>query len=173
MLFRSTLYIEGERVFLIFSHSFEDVKKGDMCIAELSSDLLNIKSEITTLFSAEEALWAKPIPFAKVEFGMEGDVYFTDGPSVYKKKNGQLVILWSSWGENGYTVGQTVSESGNIQGPWTHVDKPVFERDGGHGMFFETIEGERQYTLHYPNRKGEEHPVFMKIEESEKGIVII
>ena len=102
-----------------------------------------------------------------------GDVYFTDGPSVYKKKNGQLVILWSSWGENGYTVGQTVSESGNIQGPWTHVDKPVFERDGGHGMFFETIEGERQYTLHYPNRKGEEHPVFMKIEESEKGIVII
>ncbi len=59
---------------------------------------MNIKSEITTLFSAEEALWAKPIPFAKVEFGMEGDVYFTDGPSVYKKKNGQLVILWSSWG---------------------------------------------------------------------------
>ena len=25
-----TLYIEGERVFLILSHSFEDVKKGDM-----------------------------------------------------------------------------------------------------------------------------------------------
>ena len=87
---------------------------------------------------------------------MEGDVYFTDGPSVYKKKNGQLVILWSSWGENGYTVGQTVSESGNIQGPWTHVDKPVFERDWQvDGMIFETIEGEREIyvTLSKPKRR--------------------
>ena len=90
-----------------------------------------------------------------------------------RRKTDSLSYYGPVGGENGYTVGQTVSESGNIQGPWTHVDKPVFERDGGHGMFFETIEGERQYTLHYPNRKGEEHPVFMKIEESEKGIVII
>ena len=67
---------------------------------------------------------------------MEGDVYFTDGPSVYKKKNGQLVILWSSWGENGYTVGQTVSESGNIQGPWTHVDKPGFLYQIGSNYYY-------------------------------------
>ena len=32
------------------------------------------------LFSAAEAPWARPIPFAKAEFDMGGDVYFTDGP---------------------------------------------------------------------------------------------
>ena len=43
---------------------------------------------------------------------MDGDVYFTDGPAVYRQQNGKLLILWSSWGEKGYTVGQAVSDSG-------------------------------------------------------------
>ena len=43
--------------------------------------------EPVTLFSAAEAKWAKPVPFAKAEFGMDGDVYFTDGPCVVKMES--------------------------------------------------------------------------------------
>ena len=115
------LYQEKEKIYLIFSHSFEDVPAGDMCMVELENDFSSTKGEIFTLFSAKDAGWAVPIPFAKAEFGMDGDVYFTDGPAVYRQQNGKLLILWSSWGEKGYTVGQAVSDSGKIEGPWRRL----------------------------------------------------
>ena len=34
----------------------------------------------------------------KAEFGMDGDVYFTDGPAVYRQQNGKLLILWYQLG---------------------------------------------------------------------------
>ena len=61
---------------LIFSHSFEDVPAGDMCMVELENDFSSTKGEIFTLFSAKDAGWAVPIPFAKAEFGMDGDDIF-------------------------------------------------------------------------------------------------
>ena len=109
-------------------------------------------------------------PFAKAEFGMDGDVYFTDGPAVYRQQNGKLLILWSSWGEKGYTVGQAVSDSGKIEGPWRHLEQIVFGPDGGHGMFFHTKEGALKYLLHYPNQPGDEHPLLLELAETELGL---
>lgn len=164
------LYQEKEKIYLIFSHSFEDVSAGDMCMVELENDFSSTKGEIFTLFSAKDAGWAVPIPFAKAEFGMDGDVYFTDGPAVYRQQNGKLLILWSSWGEKGYTVGQAVSDSGKIEGPWRHLEQIVFGPDGGHGMFFSTKEGTLKYLLHYPNKPGDEHPLLLDLVESGQGL---
>ena len=164
------LYQEKEKIYLIFSHSFEDVPAGDMCMVELEENLSCIKGKIITLFSAKDADWAVPIPFAKAEFGMDGDVYFTDGPAVYRQQNGKLLILWSSWGEKGYTVGQAVSDSGKIEGPWRHLEQIVFGSDGGHGMFFHTKEGALKYLLHYPNQPGDEHPLLLELAETELGL---
>lgn len=82
-----TVYIEQGVPYLIFSHSFEDMPDGDMCLLKMSSDLKQAEGEPVTLFSAAEAVWAKPVPFAKAEFGMDGDVYFTDGPCVMKMED--------------------------------------------------------------------------------------
>lgn len=164
------IYQEHDKIYLIFSHSFEDVPDGDMCLVELTENLRETKGEIRVLFSARDAKWTYPIPFAKAEFNMDGDVYFTDGPAVYRQKNGKLLILWSSWGEKGYTVGQAISDSGKIEGPWRHLDNIVFGPDGGHGMLFETKENEWKYLLHYPNTKGEEHPLLLHLEETEEGV---
>ena len=147
-----------------------DVPAGDMCMVELEENLSCIKGKIITLFSAKDADWAVPIPFAKAEFGMDGDVYFTDGPAVYRQQNGKLLILWSSWGEKGYTVGQAVSDSGKIEGPWRHLEQIVFGPDGGHGMFFHTKEGALKYLLHYPNQPGDEHPLLLELAETELGL---
>ena len=153
------LYQEKEKIYLIFSHSFEDVPAGDMCMVELEENLSCIKGKIITLFSAKDADWAVPIPFAK-----------TDGPAVYRQQNGKLLILWSSWGEKGYTVGQAVSDSGKIEGPWRHLEQIVFGPDGGHGMFFHTKEGALKYLLHYPNQPGDEHPLLLELAETELGL---
>lgn len=158
-----TLYLENSTPYLIFSHSFEDNPNGDMCMLELKPDLSGAVGEPVLLFSAGEASWAHPVPFAKEEFGMEGEVYFTDGPCLMELPGLGLCMTWSSWGTCGYAVGLAISESGKIVGPWRQLDRPVFPENGGHGMVFENKEGEKLFVLHYPNDKYQERPCFRKL----------
>lgn len=157
-----TLYFEKGIPYLIFSHSFEDTPDGDMCMLELTKDLKRAASQPQILFSAAEARWAKPIPFAKEEFGLEGDVYFTDGPCVVQAKEG-LYMTWSSWGNCGYAVGAARSESGGVKGPWIQQEHAVYPENGGHGMVFLNRQGKPQFTLHFPNDKYTEHPKFVDV----------
>ena len=160
-----TVVFREAKPYLMFSHSFEDIPDGDMCLMELTADLRAAASEPVTVFQAKDAPWAVPVPFAREEFGMDGDVYFTDGPTVCETGDGETILLWSSWGGHGYSVGRAVSESGNLAGPWKHDEQPLFE-NGGHGMLFRSKEGELYYMLHYPNDIGKEHPVLHRVSET-------
>lgn len=167
-----TLFLE-EKPYLIFSHSFEDTESGgQMCMLELSEDLTKAISDVTPLFSAKEAQWAVPIPFAKQEFGIDEEVYFTDGPTVHRLKNDGILIIWSSWGTKGYSVGTAISDSGLLAGPWRHCEEKFFEGDGGHGMLFTTKEGQLKYVLHSPNESGKEHPVFFDVSEMQDTLAL-
>ena len=161
----SLLLREGERPWLFFSHSFEDGGCQDMCAMELEEDLSGPVGAPLTIFRVSEAPWAQPVPFAKAEFGMDGDIYFSDGPCPVELEQGGLALLWSSWGANGYAVGVAVSDSGAVRGPWRQLADPLFPGGGGHGMVFTGPDGKRYYTLHAPNTKYEERPVFFEIEE--------
>ena len=168
-----SIFWDNGRPWLLFSHSFEDEPNGDMCAVELTADLCSAVSEPIRLFSATEAPWAMPIPFAEVEFGMSGDVYFTDGPCIHRMESGALVMLWSSWSTQGYAVGSAISHSGKLTGEWEHCPEKLFPRDGGHGMLFQNKEGKLLYTLHYPNERYREHPIFCGIEERGDALVLI
>ena len=169
-----TLYFEDSVPYLIFSHSFEDTPDSDMCMLQLSSDLSEAVSAPEKLFSAGEATWAHPVPFAKQEFGMDGDVYFTDGPSVVMLENGKLCMTWSSWGTNGYAVGTAISESGKLCGPWLQSTTPIFPENGDHGMLFTDKNGQKLFALHYPNDRYKEHPCFIKAEpDANLGLKLI
>lgn len=159
-----TLYLEEGKPWLIFSHSFEDDPKGDMCLLPLKEDLSGPAGEPVTLFSAAEAPWARPVPFAKAEFGMDGDVYFTDGPCVKKLHDGELIMTWSSWSEQAYAVGVALSENGRVRGPWRQLGTPLYPANGGHGMIFTEKDGSLCFTLHTPNDKYLERPAFYQVE---------
>lgn len=158
-----TVYVEDGTPWLIFSHSFEDSPSGDMCMLPLKADLSEAAGAVTKLFSAPEAPWARPVPFAKAEFGMEGDVYFTDGPCVKKLPDGRLIMTWSSWSEQAYAVGVAESESGSVRGPWKQRAAPLYPANGGHGMLFTDRDGKLWFTLHSPNDKYRERPVFYPV----------
>ncbi len=158
-----TVFFEDGTPWLVFSHSIEDSPDGDMCAVPLCADLSSAAGEPVKLFSASSAPRAKPVPFAKAEFGMDGDVYFTDGPFLYRNEDGKLYMPWSSWADRGYAVGVAVSDSGRLLGPWHQESDPLFPADGGHGMLFERFDGTLLYTLHYPNTKYEEHPIFAPV----------
>lgn len=168
-----TVFFEEEfSPVLIFSHSFEDSPTGDMCMIRLGKDLKAPLGDPVKLFEAAEASWANPVPFAKEEFGKEGDVYFTDGPCVIRMEDGRLYMTWSSWGNCGYAVGVAVSESGHVEGPWKQLEKPIFPVNGGHGMMFHDLDGQLKFVLHYPNDKYQERPVFYSM-MFENGIPVL
>lgn len=167
-----TLYFENEIPYLIFSHSFEDDPNGDMCYMELTRDLRCGAAKPGLMFSAGEAKWARPVPFAKSEFGMDGDVYFTDGPCLMKMEDGRLYMTWSSWGGRGYAVGAAVSQSGTVMGPWKQQKKAVYPENGGHGMLFRNQEGNACFTLHFPNDKYKERPKFVGV-KVENGTLLL
>ncbi len=161
-----TLYQPAEgSPWLVFSHSFEDDGCQDMCAVELKADLTGPAGEPVTIFQVSQAPWARPVPFAKAEFGMDGDIYFSDGPFVTELSGGELALIWSAWGEMGYAVGVALSDSGAITGPWRQQAEPLVPGGGGHGMLFTAPDGKRYYALHAPNDKYAERPVFREIAE--------
>lgn len=160
-----TLWFEGEEPWLVYSRSFESGGMSEMRAVKLSHDLAEAVEPPVTLFSPAEAPWARPFPWAKEEFGLDGPVYFTDGPGMYPMKNGKLAMIWSGWSDHGYAVGVALSPTGNISGPWEQQPELLFPRDGGHGMYFTRFDGTPVYVLHYPNDKEKEHPVFYRLEE--------
>jgi len=161
-----SLYFEEDIPYLLFSHSFEDGQEADISAIRLKEDLSCSVGDTFCLFKASEAKdWIKPVPFAEAEFGMKGDVYFTDGPCAMKLPSGKLYLAWSGWSVAGYAVGIAVSESGKITGPWKQLEKPLYPVDGGHGMLFRDKEGRLLFALHSPNEKYAERPHFYLVEE--------
>lgn len=160
-----SLYFEDDKPNLIFSHSFEDGNlDGEYCIVGLREDLKEALDERPkTLFCAKDAKWARPVPFAKAEFGIEDDMYFSDGPSLLKTDEGKLFMAFSSWSEKGYAVGCAKSLSGKVNGEWILDEEPIYPENGGHGMFFRDKVGKVRFTLHGPNDKYMERPLFFDV----------
>ena len=165
-----TPYFDAEGApHLVFSRSFRQVGEGHMCAVEMTPDLRTTRGEPRVLFSAKDAPWVVPFPFAE-DFGIETDVYLSDGPFPHTTRSGQLLLLWSSFGANGYTVGIARSASGDFWGPWEHDAEPLFAGDVGHCMVFRTREGKLLLALHAPNTFGEERPRFLELTETDAGL---
>ncbi len=160
-----TFYLSPKgKPYMVFSHEWMDVGDGQICAVELSEDLRRPVSEPRTLFTASMAKpWVKSITHRL----WDGPVYVTDGPFMHRKKDGELIMLWATMAEGGYAEGIARSDNGDIDGTWYVDEKPLFDKDGGHGMVFETFEGEQYLVLHQPNETPLEHPVFIEFDESE------
>lgn len=169
-----TLYFPQQGCpWLIFSHSFEDDGCQDMCAVALRDDLLGPVENPIVLFRVSDAPWAVPVPFAKAEFGMDGDIYFSDGPCALPLNTGALAIIWSGWGAQGYAVGVAVSDSGRITGPWRQEPIPLVPGNAGHGMVFTALDGKRYYALHSPNDKYLERPIFRELTEADGKLNLV
>lgn len=160
-----TLHVEDGVPYLVFCHEWKDVGDGEVHAMRLTDDLRSPAAEPTLLFRASEAPWARAIP--RPEFDR---VFVTDGPSMHRMADGRLLMLWSSFGESGYAMGQAISASGSISGPWRQSGHPIWPADGGHGMIFSDAEGELFLTLHTPNRTPDERARFFPLEETADGL---
>ncbi len=146
-----TLYVDKKGTpYIVFCHEHVQIFDGTICYAELTEDLKAIKGEITTLFEASSPEW--------VSEKAEGEHYITDGPFLYRTKNDELIMIWSTFIEHKYAECMVRFENGELGKVFEHLD-PLIKDDGGHGMIFKN--GEDLYlTYHTPNQTLYERPVF-------------
>ena len=149
---------EAGNPWIVFCHEWVQVGDGEVWAMPLTRDLRAPAGEPRLLFRASEAKWSKLIHHSS---GQDG--YVTDGPFIWKAKDGRLLCLWSSLAESGYTQALAVSDTGRIDGHFSQLP-PLFERDGGHGMLFKTKENRLMLTLHSPNEHLKERPRFIPLE---------
>lgn len=152
-----TLYVDEDgRPWMVFCREWLQVTDGEMYAVPLKPDLSAAEGEPKLLFRASDASWSKA--------GEQGQ-YVTDGPFLHKLANGELIMLWSTGGNKGYTMGIAKSASGKVTGPWLQDPEPLFAEDGGHGMIFRDLNGHLKMTIHSPNVQPLERPVIYDLTE--------
>ena len=165
-----TLYVSPKGIpYMVFCHEWQDIGDGAVCCVELTKDLKRPAGDVRTLFTASQGRpWVRKI----VHDRFPGDNYVTDGPFLYRLKGGELLMLWSSFGEHGYVEAISRSDNNDITGNWVPDEELLFERDGGHGMLFATRDGKLMLTLHSPNETPLERPAFYEMEERDGKLAV-
>jgi len=160
-----TLHVENGKPYMVFCHEWSQpgVDNGEMCVMPLTDDLKASAGEAKLLFYGSDPSWSD---------GYKPGKYVTDGPFMYRTKNGRLIMVWSSFSKHEYCQGLAYSDNGSVLGNWIHDDRMLFEKDGGHGMIFRTNEGKLQFILHSPNVSPNERPCLFDLEEKDDTLYI-
>lgn len=158
-----TFHIENDVPYMVFCHEWAQVDDGEICAIELTKDLKNPASEPKVLFRASEPVWSD---------GFAPNKYVTDGPFMYRTQNGRLLMIWSSFSKHLYCEAISYSDNGSIFGNWIHDERLLFEKDGGHGMIFENLNGEIMFIQHMPNETPYERPCLFEIIEKDDTLFI-
>ena len=158
-----TLHVENGVPYMVFCHEWTQIDDGEICVMELSPDLKKAVSEPKVLFAASEPSWSD---------GHEPGKYVTDGPFMYRTQSGRLLMIWSSFYKKQYCEAISYSDNGSIFGNWIHDDRLLFEKDGGHGMLFKTLENELMFIQHMPNGTPLERPCTYRIVEKDDSLFI-
>ncbi|MCL2664571.1 MAG: glycoside hydrolase family 43 protein [Defluviitaleaceae bacterium] len=169
MCLDGSLYIDEEKnPWLVYCHEWVQLGNGAVCAVRLSHDLKSAVGEPHVIFHSLDASWSTLVEMP--DMGYRG--YVTDGCFVRRMKNGKLSLLWSCSCASGYCVGQAISSGGKITGDWVMDKEPLFVTDGGHGMLFESFDGDLLFPMHSPNKHPLERPVIYRTEENENGFSI-
>jgi len=162
-----TLFVDAQaRPWMVFCHEWVQAGDGEICALRLSDDLRSAIEPARLLFRASEAPWAQQID-SKGRVG-----YVTDGPWLHRLASGDLIMLWSSFGAGGYTVGIARSASGDVLGPWQQLPEPLYAGDGGHCMVFRALDGQLWLAFHRPNQSPGERPQFVRLREGGAAVAL-
>lgn len=160
-----SLHVDAEgQPWIVFCHEWVQVVDGEVCARRLSADLSRPEGDPILLFKGSDAPWTRP--HKRRDGSIDPAMRVTDGPFLHRTASGELLMLWSSFSEAGYAMGVARSESGAILGPWRQDEKPLADRDSGHGMAFRALDGRLIVSWHSPNVSPQERPAFFEVEES-------
>ncbi len=168
MCLDGTLFVEDGQPWMVFCHEWLQVRNGTMCRIPLSQDLTHAIGEPVEMFAALDYDFVRRCPGVKLD--PDGG-YVTDGPFFHRCAGGELLMIWSSFGEKGYLQSVLRSDNGRLDGKWIPQEL-LFDTDGGHGMLFRDFEGQLRLALHHPNA-GPERLKLFRLEEKDGTLRVL
>lgn len=148
MTLDGTLYVDkNDQPWMVYAHEWIQKYDGTIEAIPVTDDLSKPAGDAIHLFKASDAPWLN----ASIRPENMGLHYVTDGPQFYRTKDDVLLMLWSSYENGSYVQTCARSKTGTLQGPWEQLD-PLVKGDSGHGMLFETFEGQLMMVVHRPFR---------------------
>ncbi len=139
----ATFWVEKGKPYMIYCHEWLQNWNGTVEKIALKPDLSGTSGKRDILFFANESPWSKEKIGGRVEPNR-----VTDGPYVFRTETGSLGIIWTSWIFNKYTQGVAYSDDGTLEGNWIQQKAPITPPNFGHGMLFQTFEGEWLMCVH-------------------------
>lgn len=130
--------------YMVYCYEWLQNGNGTMEKIELKPDLSGSIGKGELLFKASDSPWSRE----KDSQGNDKPNKVTDGPYLFKTETGRLGMIWTSWIYDVYTQGVAYSQSGTLDGPWIQEKGPITPPNFGHGMLFETFEGQLLMALH-------------------------
>ena len=168
MTLDATLWVEDGQPWLVYCHEWVQVGAGSIKAIRLKPDLSAAIGEPIKLFAASEVSWAR------TNINYRGKNYpgvVTDGPWLFRKADGKLLLFWSSWSHtNAYAQAVAESDSGKLMGPWRHVEPPLLWDDRGHGMVFRDFNGQLLLCLHRYFHQPKTRVQLWELEETPAGV---
>lgn len=151
MTLDGSLYIDEDgSPWMVYCHEWVQTADGTVEAVRLKGDLTGSASEPIHLFNGSEAPWENGEQLEDASLPM----YVTDGCQLYRTSRNQLVMLWSTYDKGSYVQTIARSASGKLEGPWEQLEPLVLD-DSGHGMLFQTFQGDWMLILHSPFRMPE------------------
>lgn len=165
MALDGTLYVEDGVPYLIYCHEWVQRVDGTYRLARLAPDLSTTLDDGHDLFAASAAPWGVGSKFAD----SPTPHFVSDGCFLWKTSK-KLLMLISSFAEDGYAVGVAESLTGRVAGPWKVHPETLNHNNGGHAMIFRDFDGRLRLLMHAPNvPSGMERAVLMNLEETAEG----
>ncbi len=148
MTLDGTLYVDPHgKPWMVYAHEWVQKTDGTMEAVPLKDDLSAADGSPLFLFKASDAPWLD----AEATPSKADTRYVTDGPELFRTRDGHLLMLWSSYGKGGYIQTVARSRTGDLRGPWEQLP-PLIRNDSGHGMLFRSFDGHLLLVLHHPFR---------------------
>lgn len=153
----SLFFDKNSQPWVVFCHEWIEVRDGEIYAQRLACDLKTTIGDPVLLFKASCAPWV-----GSYRVG-DKDCYITDAPFIWRLDTGELIMTWSSFNKDSkYAIGQAISRSGSIEGPWEHNAESLNNDDGGHAMIFRDFNGNLKISYHAPN-SAPERPMIKSI----------
>lgn len=176
----ATLYVENDIPYVVYSHDWPDnyVEEkggyvGELWAAPVDTQLKGITGEPFRLFASDESPISAKTPHHILYNDKETIRYGSDAPFLQKLSDGRLLLTWSPYLDGNYVVLSVVSASGSIRGTWEHLEKPLFDNNGGHAMFFEDFEGNNVMCIHQPESPPMERVHLYRVKEINGELTVI
>lgn len=171
-----TLFVQHGVPYMVYSHDWPDnLKKdtgeyiGEICAIQLSEDLKTTIGEPFVLFGSNEVPLSKANPHHIKNYLRYG----SDAPFLQTLSNGSIYLTWSPFFDGNYVVLGAVSKSGDIHGPWNHIESALYSDNGGHAMFFNRKDGSLCMTLHGPEIGALERALIFEMQEEDGKLKIL